>query len=268
MVGECRLCGARTSQVFEARLMKKFDVKYFLCDDCGLLQTERPYWLEEAYGSAINASDTGIMRRAAEQSRIISAIIFTCFDPQGRFVDYGGGYGIFTRLMRDIGFDYYWTDPHAENLVSRGFEYDGKGNVEMVSSLETFEHFVEPGRDIRKMLEISRCIVFSTELLPENIPRPEDWWYYGLEHGQHIAFYSRRTMDHLARTHGLNYYRCGQLHLLCQRDISRTKLRMLEMLPPALVDWWVTKHMRSRTADDMRSIIDRAGVEQIKVKDH
>ncbi len=42
------------------------------------------------------------------------------------FLDYAGGYGVFTRLMRDIGFDFYWHDPYTQNLFANGFEKDIK----------------------------------------------------------------------------------------------------------------------------------------------
>jgi hypothetical protein len=37
----------------------------------------------------------------------------------GTFVDIGGGYGLLTRLMRDRGFDFYWKDPHCENIFAK-----------------------------------------------------------------------------------------------------------------------------------------------------
>ena len=35
------------------------------CPKCGYVQTETPYWLEQAYVHAINRSDTGLLRRNA-----------------------------------------------------------------------------------------------------------------------------------------------------------------------------------------------------------
>jgi hypothetical protein len=42
--------------------------------------------------------------------------------------------------------------------------------------------------------------MFSTLLVPEPAPKLEDWWYYGLEHGQHIAFYTRKSLAVLANS--------------------------------------------------------------------
>jgi hypothetical protein len=243
--------------VFDAQILGKYQVEYHHCDRCGLLQTEAPYWLEEAYSSAINVSDTGVMARSIAQSRTVSSIILTCFDRHARFVDHGGGYGIFTRLMRDRGFDYYWADPQAKNLVARGFEFDGSGAVEAVTSLETFEHFVEPREEIAKILRISDSVIFSTELRPEKVPNPEEWWYYGREHGQHIAFYSRKTMEHIGKVFGLNYYYCGSLHLMVPERLSQRRLDLISKLPEPLIDLWNRWTMPSRTRSDMDTVVER-----------
>ena len=44
----------------------------------------------------------------------------------------------------------------------------------------------------------------------------EGWWYYMLESGQHVAFYSARTMQHVAGRHGYEAI-VGQDHTLFVR---------------------------------------------------
>jgi hypothetical protein len=262
MDSECRLCGKDTTKVFTARVLGKYRVQYERCENCGLLQTEWPYWLKEAYPCAVNPSDTHVVVRPLVHSREVSSLILAFFDRHGRFVDYGGGFGLFTRLMRDRGFDYYWMDPYGENLVARGFEFDGSGEVEAITTFETFEHFAEPREDIDRILEISDTLILSTELLPDPIPRPEDWWYYGLEHGQHVAFYSRRTMEHIARQHGLNYYQYGSVQLMVPKKLSQAKLKLVGKLPEAAVEFWNRRSMPSRTITDMEMIARRTKLEQ------
>ena len=99
---------------FRHLLLRKHDVQYFQCGTCGFLQTETPYWLDEAYSSAIVSADTGIMQRNVYLSRMAAAVFWRLFRGSGRYLDAAGGYGLFTRLMRDIGLDYYWSDPHAQ----------------------------------------------------------------------------------------------------------------------------------------------------------
>ncbi|MEJ2506837.1 MAG: hypothetical protein P8Y81_11315 [Ignavibacteriaceae bacterium] len=57
----CKICSSESKYVFSATVLQKYDVKYFHCPECGFLQTEEPYWLDEAYSSAIGAEDTGLI---------------------------------------------------------------------------------------------------------------------------------------------------------------------------------------------------------------
>lgn len=139
-----------------------------------------------------------------------------------------GGYGVLVRLMRDIGFDFYWYDKYTPNLFARGFEHQDGNKYEAVTAFECFEHFVNPIDEIESLLKMSKNIVFSTELLPNAIPKPEDWWYYGLEHGQHISFYSKKTFEFIAKRYDLNYLNKGNLHLLTAKSISNLKLQALK----------------------------------------
>ena len=87
------------------------------------MQTEKPYWLEEAYSTPIAAEDTGILKRNYDNRIIASAVIEGFFNAGAQFLDYGGGWGILTRLMRDDGYDFYLMDKYSENLFARGFDY-------------------------------------------------------------------------------------------------------------------------------------------------
>jgi hypothetical protein len=167
----------------------------------------------------------------------------------------GGGFGIFTRLMRDIGFDFSWYDPFCENLFARGFEYrENAGGIEMVTAFENFEHFAEPEKDIENILGISRTILFST--WPASYPAPplKDWWYYASEHGQHISFYSIRTLEYIAERFSLHYYGFRDIHLLTSRKIPPALFRAAVLLSKTGFAGFVRLIMRSRTIPDMESI--------------
>ena len=92
---------------------------------------------------------------------------------------------------------------------------------------ESFEHFVNPVTEIENLLKYSKNIILSTELLPDPIPSLDDWWYYGLDHGQHISFYEKKTFKFIANKYSLNYVNLGGLHLLTEKKISNTQLKIL-----------------------------------------
>lgn len=116
----CEAGSSRSERVFGGTVLKKYEVGYYECAQCGFIQTEDPYWLEEAYSNVISDGDLGPVNRAIIGSRNVEAVILTCFDPNAEFVDWGGGYGLFTRLMRDNGYDFYWHDTYCQNLFAKG----------------------------------------------------------------------------------------------------------------------------------------------------
>ena len=119
---ECKICQNQTKKLFNAKVLYKYDIDYFQCQTCGFGQTEKPYWLDEAYISSMNLSDTGVMYRCERMSKITTSLLFLFFKTKGKFLDYAGGFGVFTRQMRDIGFDFYWQDPYTKNEIARGFD--------------------------------------------------------------------------------------------------------------------------------------------------
>jgi hypothetical protein len=153
--------------------------------------------------------------------------------------------------MRDIGFDFYWYDKYTQNLFARGFEYNEtiKDEIEAITCFEVFEHLINPIEEIENMLSISKSIIFTTELLPNPIPKPQDWWYYGLDYGQHISFYSKETFQFIANKYGLNYSNSGSLHILSQKKISNLKLKILKLSKLGLYNILKVK-VKSKTWED------------------
>ena len=233
----CKICGSISNYFDRARLLQKYEVNYFQCSNCGFVQTEKPYWLEEAYSSAIASSDVGLVMRNQMFSKIVSNLLLNLFDSGGKCLDYGGGYGLFVRLMRDAGFDFYWEDRYASNLLARGFEASEAGTqtFELVTAFELFEHFVDPIPEIERLLSFSRNILFSTELLPSQNPKINQWWYYATHEGQHIALYTPKALSIIAKKFNLNLYSNGaNLHLLTVKNISASIFeKVIRYQPPA-----------------------------------
>src|SRR5689334_9245433 len=99
----CKICSTLSDPFGRGVVLQKYDIQYSRCPSCGLIETEHPYWLGEAYSTAIAPTDLGLLQRNIQLARATQVLINLLSDPAGKFVDYGGGYGILTRLMRDAG---------------------------------------------------------------------------------------------------------------------------------------------------------------------
>lgn len=216
--GNCNICGGHSIEVFTALILQKYNSSYFKCEECGFIQTEKAYWLKEAYQSAITELDIGLIYRNIIFSDILEKMLLkNIVDPDGKFIDYGGGYGMFVRLMRDKGFEFYRQDIHCQNIFARHFDVTDIENNQrfvLLTTFEVFEHLEDPVTEIDKMLSFADTIFFSTELLPDNNPTPSTWWYFSPETGQHISFYTFKSLQILADKFNLYFYSNGaSLHM-------------------------------------------------------
>lgn len=258
----CRLCGAPARAHFTERLLRKYQATFCYCQACDHVFAQDPHWLDEAYADAIVKTDTDIAARNIFTALRLAAAYYTIFDErgEGRYVDAAGGYGLLTRLMRDLGFDCRWMDPYAENLFARGFEFKpGDQRCVAASAIEVLEHTVNPLEFVRSTMQTCQtdALLFTTMLFGDSRPpMPNQWDYYSLETGQHIAFFSRRGLETLAQRLGLHYYPMGRVHLYSKTEIPPHKLRLGSSrwmtLPLAL---FAARRLGSRRSRDHDSLV-------------
>lgn len=245
----CRVCDSSIDQsIFSANLLGKA-VSYFECSACGYVQTQQPDWLEEAYASAINSCDTGIMRRNLANSQLVCATLHALGLTAGRVVDCAGGYCILVRLLRDRGIDAYWSDPYCKNALAVGFEYKG-GSAGLATAFEALEHFVYPLDELEKLFDMAPNVLLSTELIADPAPPPEEWWYYGLDHGQHIGFFRVKTLMYIAKRYGKYLSNDGRgRHLFSDRPVSALRWKV-NILIERFVPGFLTRKLKSRVWSD------------------
>lgn len=225
----CKVCDSASAPFGVARVLSSIDVQYFQCPACRFVQTEAPYWLAEAYASALIAADVGAARRNLDLAGVTQTVIQRFFRADASFLDYGGGYGLFVRLMRDRGFDFRWHDRYAANLMSMGFAAaPDETGFELVTAFEVLEHLVDPVPEIEAMLGRGGALLCTTLLLPPDNPKPGAWWYYAPSGGQHVSLYTLESLRHLARRFGCHLATNGaSLHLFSKRPTSDRLFRLV-----------------------------------------
>jgi hypothetical protein len=226
---KCPISGKSMSFVFSEIVLNKYKVKYYYCKESGLLKTETPYWLEEAYQSAISETDVGIAARSIANSTMLEVILECLSISEGQFLDVAGGYGLLTRLMRDKGFDCYSIDKYCLNLFAKAFEPTSNFRADALFAFEVLEHVENPFQFLSEIFEQYGCktVIISTLTFVEAIPSA-DWWYYSFESGQHLTFYQPRTLSLLAKRLGCKYYMInGNVHIISDIEISGIRSQIL-----------------------------------------
>ena len=250
----CRVCSSPTNFLWSAELIG-VPVDYFECPNCDYVQTQSPHWLDVAYSSAINDSDTGVMRRNLSNCRLVLGVLYLLNNVHGKVLDYAGGWGILVRLLRDVGVDARWFDKYCENLVAKGFEHKAT-SYQLVSAFEAFEHFEYPLEELKGMLEHAPNVLLSTELIRRPSPAHRDWWYYGQEHGQHIGFFRVKTLQHMAKKMGKHLVTDGRnYHLFSDKAVSPFSWKVMIKLNK-LYSFFVKRRLSSKTWSDFLEFSD------------
>lgn len=232
---KCKVCNSPVLVYFKKKVLEKYLASYYRCLNCGLIQTEKPYWLKEAYSSAIIDSDTGVLSRSYYLSKIAGIIVLLFLDKNSRVLDYAGGYGVLTRMLRDIGVDCYWADKYAENIFAKGFEDKTNEKYDLVTLFEIFEHLENPVAEIKKIIIKFRpgFLLFSTML--HNGNPLKDWWYFAPEGGQHITFYTQKSLKILASKIGMKLSTNGRnIHIFSGRQIPGLFMKTISVFWPII----------------------------------
>ncbi len=264
----CLICHKAVKMAFTARVLDRYEARYDYCQFCGYLRAVNPYWLDEAYTSAIANADTGLVARNIAIANKLVGVLYWVLKETGEnhYLDAAGGYGMLTRLMRDFGFDFYWHDAYCTNILALGFEYSSAiGSCRVVTAMEVLEHVTDPVAFIKEMFSFSgaNSLVFTTELYEGEPPKPDAWWYYSFSTGQHISFYQRRTLVMIAQKLGLYFASANGIHVISKTPINQHLLGIVTgRFGSRIAPFWIRKRMTSKMMSDHQLMLQKIGKEE------
>ena len=257
----CAVCGGELGPFGTGVVLGDRPVSYLRCADCRCIVLPDPDWLALAYSDAISALDVGLLERCLQLANVSTALIYAQRLGRGSFLDFAGGYGTLTRLMRDRGFDFHHHDPLCENLFAQGFEGSLEDRYDLVTAFEVLEHLTDPVASLAPVAATTDLLLLTTQLLPEPAPRPGEWDYYAQDTGQHVLFYTPDGLRALAERLGMQVTSTGRLvHLLHRGPITRsTRLLLRDERLGYLVGAVRSEFARRRglLAADHRAAIER-----------
>jgi len=217
----CRLCGGPLIENFRARVLGRYQVRYLRCANCNSLQTETPYWLDEAYRENLSSLDTGAAQRSLRNLAASYAVarIYGLHN----LLDLGGGDGLLCRLLRDTGLNCYVKDRYAAPIYAQGFGEPNFDAPDMVTAFEVLEHLPHPAEDLSEFFATRPRVVLVSTALYDG--QGADWWYVSAESGQHVFFYSQQAFCHIGQKFGYRIVLSGEFMLFVRADVDSGWLR-------------------------------------------
>lgn len=225
-VEQCRLCGGELTLAFTNQVLGKHTVRYYTCNACLSLQTEKPFWLQEAYENTNLAStDTGAAQRNLTNLAACYAVVklFKAYN----VIDVGGGDGLLCRLLRDYDINCFVKDKYAAATYAQGYFDEDFENPDLLVAFEVLEHFSNPMTDLSDLFsKAPRFVLVSTETYSN---QTKDWWYLAPETGQHVFFYSTKALEEISSRYGYQLVFAGRYMLFAKniRPSSKIMVRLL-----------------------------------------
>lgn len=110
-----------------------------------------------------------------------------------KHLDYGGGNGTLSRLLREAG----WNSSTYDPFVDKGLGVDSLGKFDLITAFEVFEHVPDV-----PALMANFTLVSDGHIEPK---KRLDWWYASPRNG-HIALFSKKSLGVLAQN---SKWMCG-----------------------------------------------------------
>lgn len=205
---------------FSKLLLGKYDISFFRCGNCLCLESEPPYWLDEAYGGQRALPDIGMASRTLQlQCLVFFMSKVLRLSRTAKVLDWGGGNGLLVRLLRDIGLDAHVFDTYARNFYAVGFERQESTSYDLITAFEVWEHFVDPSTELEGFFSRSPAHILISTGLYEN--QGDEWNYLTPLSGRHVFFYSAAGRDFVARRFGYQLTGRGGLSLFSKLALSK-----------------------------------------------
>ena len=177
---------------------KKISSKLIYCSSCDFLYLQDPTWLDIAYQTEFYGDTGYVNRNFIFANRTI--LIFRIWKLLSKkslvpdACDIGAGLGMYARMMRDKGYNFFGSDEYSKMSLLNPFVVRDSQCV-IKSSFEVVEHLPSLTEFLKEKVNKVDFFLFSTELRQSGHIPNINWWYYSFSLGQHIGFHSKKSLE-------------------------------------------------------------------------
>ncbi len=210
----CKLCRSETTYKFSLPLVNNIQGDYFECKNCQMLQSYHldsmsPEGMADFYelDSELSLDCGSAWRQYCIMNRVEHLVrlkIVPDLSGNHKMLDFGCGSGFVVSALRsEFKWNTFGYEPYAEATFSSDRVFQNweavvqNGSYSLIIASEVFEHFTNPEQQIIKIRDVlarEYAFVYITTGLYVPDKRGKDWNYLVPQSGQHVAFYSHKTM--------------------------------------------------------------------------
>lgn len=219
----CPICGSAALELFEMVLRGSVAATLHRCSGCEFTFFPDPDWLQGSFGSQLNRLDVGAVARCESMANLILGLLPVAKKPisDHKILDWGGGDGLLTRMLRDRGINCYWEDPYCEERYAWPAIAKPDDTFDLVLAVEVFLHIPDPLPVLKTLLDRADVVIFTAVLPPQDLN--QDWWYLMPRTGQHVSFFPQVCSERLARLTNTHYCSDGKfLHVFSRHPLPIT----------------------------------------------
>ena len=193
MANHCQLCGStHTGAYFSNK-----DASYYSCSQCDLIFTLKSYHLSDAdeksrYDAHQNNPEDQGYRKFLSQ---VFDPVIDYINPDAKGLDFGCGPGPTLSVM-------FEEQGYVVDLFDKFYANDQSifnNQYDFITATEVVEHLAKPGNELNRlysMLNKNGVLAIMTKMINEKTDFKS--WYYK-DDPTHICFFSKNTMQYLAR---------------------------------------------------------------------
>jgi SAM-dependent methyltransferase len=185
-------------------------IYYAICENCGFCFTPEIYqWEISDFASKIynegyiEVDPDYVDVRPRSNAKILSDL----FEHQKKIIrhlDYGGGSGLLSQLLREK----QWQSVSYDPFYNKDQQIEDLGKFDLITAYEVFEHVPSVEKlmlELSSLLVDNGLILFSTLLSDGQIKKNQriQWWYAAPRNG-HISLFSQASLSILANRAGFS----------------------------------------------------------------
>ena len=227
-IATCPICMSPVNGLFKVMIQGENCSELNSCSKCEFAFYPDQSWINQSFSDDLNSLDVGAADRTVISADYLSVMLKSQKLSHGKFLDYGGGYGLLSRIMRDRGFNFENFDPFTRQIFpTSGLRMNNSldQKYDAITLIEVALHFEDPLEEFRRLLQLTNVLFFTAVLTDEELDH--DWWYLSPETGQHIALFSQKTLATLAEKLGVNLTSDGRFFHIFHRENLTKKARFI-----------------------------------------